>query len=236
MTTDFPTDRAIRWAVLMAYARNLPTALERVTVRNQAQPYYPGFGNQGQALVLAREAGLLHNAEVTQQGRHQAEVWLGLLQEESTVTTPQDDILAAFCREVVAFYDRLLDTPGVQQGTNVQHIRDLRETISLLNEETTFSRDAATVLLLAQRHLSEGVSAEELGLPVSEEYQEAKATVTRNAGEMLLSQMGDYSPEVRRIVQDLAEGILPFRNEIPVLLAALLEVGRRPRTLTKAEA
>ena len=68
MITDFSADHAIRWAVLMAYARNLPTALERVTVRNQAAGDHPGFGRQGRALVLARDAGLLLDGDVTPAG------------------------------------------------------------------------------------------------------------------------------------------------------------------------
>lgn len=150
----------------------------------------------------------------------------------------ESDPLTLWLQKAAPAYERQLQDPAITGAPNIGHIQDICEILNFTLEEgaSSFSRNEVFALLVAQRHLSEGISAEELGLPVSEEYQEAKETVTRSAGEMLLSQMGDYSPEVRRIVQDLAEGILPFRNEIPVLLAALLEVMRQPRTLAKAEA
>lgn len=233
------TTRDLQWALLCAHARSLPIGWERVSVRTQAALLLPPLGERGRALAQARELGLLKQSRLTPAGCALVRQWrsktTSLSQElPMTNAVPQSDPLAVLVADLVAFYDRTLALPEVQAAPNVEHIKALREVL-LGSEDESLSRGHVFTLLIAQRHRSEGITAEELGLPVPLEQAEATQLLLKQMGEQLMPHAEDHSSEVQRVVSGMAAGKGPTsQREFALALALIGYVGKLQELVQQA--
>lgn len=240
-----PTLRGVQWAVLCAYARTLPLGSERAATRARAERVQP-TGELGRALVLAHDLGLLDHACLTPAGLRlvRPHAAPSLQELPMTASAPQLPTVAASLMDLVAFYDRQLALPEVQQAPNVEYIRSLREVMSFLAAEESFVQDHVLLIMTAQRHALIGITAAELGLPIDPEQEEAVKVLLEGTGKMLQKRVGQHGANVQRVVNDLAAGHAPnSEGDVAVLLAVLMYGNRRrpaprrkPRRAVSAQA
>lgn len=240
--------RGVQWAVLSAYARILPLGPRRTKARTLAWGCMPLGGELGRALVLALDMGLTRHARPTPSGIALARALLAnagvpapspcspMLEMPMNDTQKSPDALHSLIAGMVAFCDYQLTVPAVRDAPNVSHIRELRETLLLMADEQELGRAETTLLLIAQRHQLTGITAVELGYPADPEHDAAVHTTLTTTGQLLQPYAALHGPQVRRVVNELAEGHAPRdASDVATLLALTLHgMPRTQRTRARA--